>query len=154
MIVGFAINKVESARHVPLEELSKYRNINVNYDINLRNLSAVKVPMAPEKVLRIEYSVAINYINPSIGFIRFEGHSDYAILNAETTLKDWEQGKPDIAIQNEVSNNMMARIIPLAMLLAQNLCLPPAAPMPVINFQKPGTAGETGEKDKFDAYHA
>lgn len=151
MIVGFVINKVESARHVPLEELQKYRNINVNYDINLRNLSAVKVPVAPEKVLRIEYSVSINYINPSIGYIRFEGYCDYASPHVDKTLKDWEQGKPDIAIQNEVSNNMMARIIPLAMLLSQNLCLPPAAPLPVINFQKPG---ETVEKDKFDSYHA
>ncbi len=151
MIVGFAINKVESARHVPLEELSKYRNINVNYDINLRNLSAVKIPIAPEKVLRIEYGVTINYINPSIGFIRFEGYCDYAGAGAEKTIQDWNQGKPDIAIQNEVSNNMMARIIPLAMLISQNLCLPPAAPLPVINFQKPG---EAGQKDKFDAYHA
>ena len=154
MIVGFAINKVESARHVPLEELQKYRNINVNYDINLRNPSAVKIPVVPEKVLRIEYSVAINYINPSIGFIRFEGHCDYAGSRVEKTLKEWEQGKPDIAIQNEISNNMIARIIPLAMLLSQNLSLPPAAPLPVINFQKPGEPGETGEKDKFDSYHA
>jgi hypothetical protein len=151
MIVGFVINKIESARHVPLEDLQKYRNINVNYDINLRNLSTVKVQMVPEKVLRIEYGVTINYLNPSIGFIRFEGFCDHTGGDAQKTLKDWEQGKPDIAIQNEVSNNMMARIIPLAMLISQNLCLPPAAPLPVINFQKPG---ETGEKDKFDAYHA
>jgi hypothetical protein len=107
--------------------------------------------MVPEKVLRIEYGVTINYLNPSIGFIRFEGFCDHAGGDVQQTLKDWEQGKPDIAIQNEVSNNMMARIIPLAMLISQNLCLPPAAPLPVINFQKPG---ETGEKDKFDQYHA
>jgi hypothetical protein len=151
MIVGFVINKAESARHTPLEELPKYRNINVNYDINLRNLSTVKVPAVPDKVLRIEYTVAINYINPSIGFIRFEGYCDHVGGDVDKTLKEWNQGTPDIAIQNEVANNMMARIIPLAMLISQNLCLPPAAPLPVINFQKPG---EAGEKDKFDAYHA
>jgi len=151
MIVGFAINKVESARHVPLEELQKHRNINVNYDINLRNPSTIKVPVVPEKVLRIEFGVTINYINPSIGFIRFEGHCDYAGPHVDKTLKEWDEGKPDIAIQNEISNNMIARIIPLAMLLSQNLSLPPAAPLPVINFQKPG---EAGEKDKFDSYHA
>jgi hypothetical protein len=151
MIVGFVINKIESARHVPLEELQKFRNINVNYDINLRNLSTVKSPMGHDKVLRIEYSVTINYLNPSIGFIRFEGFCDHGGGNVEKTLKDWEQGKPDTGIQNEVANNMMARIIPLAMLISQNLCLPPAAPLPVINFQKPEDAVE---KDKFDQYHA
>lgn len=151
MIVGFVINKIESARHVPLEELQKYRNINVNYDINLRNLSVVKAPAGPDKVLRIEYGVTINYLNPSIGFIRFEGFCDYSGLNVDKTYNEWEQGRPDSGVQNEVANNMMARIIPLAMLISQNLCLPPAAPMPVINFQKPG---EAPEKDKFDQYHA
>ncbi len=151
MILGFVINRIESARHVPLEELQKYRNVNVNYDINLRNLSLVKPAMGPEKVLRIEYGVAINYLNPSIGFIRFEGFCDYSGVNVEKTHREWEQGHPDAGVQNEVANNMMARIIPLAMLISQNLCLPPAAPLPVINFQKPG---EAGEKDKFDQYHA
>ncbi len=68
MILGFVINKVESERLVPLDELSKYRNINVNYDINLRNLSVIKPAMGPKEVLRIEYSVTINYLNPTIGF--------------------------------------------------------------------------------------
>jgi hypothetical protein len=154
MIVGFVISKLESARHVPLEELQKYRNINVNYDINLRNPSAVKVAMVPEKVLRVEFAVTINYINPSIGFIRFEGFCDHVGGDADKIVKAWDAGTPDTAIQNEVSNNMMSRILPLAMLISQSLCLPPAAPLPVINFQKPGETGETGEKDKFDAYHA
>lgn len=151
MIVGFAINKIESARHVALEELSKYRNINVNYDINLRNLSVVKLPIAPEKVLRIEYSITINYLNPSIGFIRFEGFCDHVGGDAERTLHEWEAGQADPAIQNEVANNMMARVIPMAMLISQSLCLPPASPLPVINFQKPE---EMATKDKFDQYHA
>ncbi len=47
---------------------------------------------------------------------------------------------------------MMARIIPLAMLISQNLCLPPAAPLPVINFQKPGET--VVKEEKFDQYHA
>jgi len=152
MIVGFAISKIESARHVPLEDLQKYRNINVNYDINMRNLSVAKSPASHDKVLRIEYAISINYINPSIGFIRFEGFCDHAGTDAEKTLKAWEEGKADMEIQNEVANNMMARIIPLAMLISQNLCLPPAAPLPVVNFQKPDVAGEKG--DKFDTYHA
>ncbi|MCD1295658.1 hypothetical protein CUJ83_11685 [Methanocella sp. CWC-04] len=152
MIIGFTINKIESARHVPLEELSKYKNINVNYDLNLRNLSVVKSPAVPEKVLRVEYTVTINYLNPSIGYIRFEGYCDHAGGDAEKAFKDWESGKADTGIQNEVANNMMVRITPLAMLLSQNLNLPPAVPVPVINFQKPEAGG--AKDDKFDFYHA
>jgi hypothetical protein len=152
MILGFVINKVESERLVPLDELSKYRNINVNYDINLRNLSVIKPAAGPKEVLRIEYSVTINYLNPTIGFIRFEGFCDHTGTDAEVTRKDWEAGKPDTNVQNEIANNMMARIIPLAMLISQNLCLPPAAPLPVITFQK--QPGEAPKESKFDQYHA
>ena len=151
MIVGFAINKIESARHVPLEDLQKSRNINVNYDINMRNLAVVKSPVSHDNVLRIEFAIAINYINPSIGFIRFEGFCDYAGPDAQKSKNEWDAGHPDPGIQNEVANNMMARVIPTAMLISQNLCLPPAAPLPVINFQK---QGEGGEKSRFDTYHA
>ena len=138
MIVGFVINKIESARHVPLEEPSKYRNINGNYDINLGNLSAVRVPMAPEKVLRLEYSVTINYINPSIGFIRFEGFCDHTGGDAQKTLKDWEQGKPDIAIQN---------IGPLLEFKA-TVC---GAVVEIVSVVAPGPATDSGLKAQLDS---
>jgi hypothetical protein len=150
MFVGFSISKVESVRHVPLEELSKYRNINVNYDINLRNPSIAR--STGGEVLRVEFTVAINYLNPSIGFIRFEGFCDHAGGDNEKARKEWETGHADPAIQNEIANNMVARIVPLAMLLAQNLSLPPVVPLPAINFQKPGAQQPSG--DKFDQYHA
>ncbi|OPY28822.1 MAG: hypothetical protein A4E28_01283 [Methanocella sp. PtaU1.Bin125] len=146
MFVGFSISKIETARHVPLEELAKYRNINVNYDINLRNPSAVRGPAGD--LLRVEFTVAINYLNPSIGFIRFEGYCDRAGGDAGKAKEEWDAGRADPVIQNEIANNMVARIVPLAMLLAQNLSLPPAVPLPVINFQKPGETRP--REDKFD----
>ncbi|WP_424359869.1 hypothetical protein [Methanocella sp. MCL-LM] len=151
MIVGFNISKIESTRHVPLEELSKFRNINVNYDINLRNPTVNKAPAG--EVLRVEYTVAINYINPSIGYIRFEGFCDKVGGNPAQEKADWDAGRADVQVQNEIANNMMARIIPLALLLSQNLSLPPAVPMPVINFQRPAD-GAAPSADKFDQYHA
>jgi hypothetical protein len=117
----------------------------------MRNLAVVKSPVSHDMVLRVEFAISINYINPSIGFIRFEGFCDHTGSDAEKSKKDWDNGQPDVNIQNEVANNVMARIVPTAMLISQNLCLPPAAPLPVINFQKPG---EGGEKNRFDTYHA
>ncbi|HMK45657.1 MAG TPA: hypothetical protein VK436_03430 [Methanocella sp.] len=150
MIMGFSINKIESARHAPLEELSRYRNINVNYDINLRNPAVIKSPMGD--VLRVDYTIAINYLNPSIGFIRFEGFCDKSGGNLEQAKKDWDTGNADIQIQNEIANNMMSRIIPLALMLSQNLSLPPAVPIPAINFQRQQEGHPPA--DKFDQYHA
>ena len=150
MFVGFTISKIESARHVPLEELPKYRNINVNYDINLRNPTVARLAGGP--VLRVDYSVTINYLNPSIGFIRFEGFCDHAGSDPAKAREEWEAGRADPGIQNEIANNMMARILPLAMLLSQNLSLPPAVPLPAINFQK--QAAPAAPEDKFDQYHA
>ena len=151
MFVGFSISKVESARHVPLEDLAKYRNINVNYDINLRNPAIVRGPNG--EMLRVEFTVAINYLNPSIGFIRFEGFCDRAGGDNEKARKEWEAGHADPAIQNEIANNMVARIVPLAMLLSQSLSLPPVVPLPVINFQQAGAQPQPSG-DKFDQYHA
>lgn len=152
MIIGFNMNKIESARHVPMEELPRYRNINVNYDINLKNPSVVKTYPGQENVLRIEYSVTINYLNPTIGFIRFEGYCDHAGSDVPKAHDDWEAGQPDMNIQNEIANSVMMRIVPMAMLLSQNLNLPPAVPVPMINFQKPSAAPK--KEEKFDNYHA
>lgn len=143
---------MESSRHVALEELPKYRNINVNYDINLKNPVIVKPPAGPDKVLRVEFSLTINYLNPSIGYIRFEGFCDYAGEGPETIRSEWEAGRASPDIQNEVANNMVARVVPHAMLIAQSLSLPPAVPLPMINFQK--TTEEQSRQDKFDLYHA
>ncbi len=150
MFVGFSISKIESARHVALEELGRARNINVNYDINLRNPQNARTPGG--EVLRVEFTVAINYLNPSIGFIRFEGFCDHAGGDSQKARQEWEAGRADPVIQNEIANNMVARIAPLAMLIAQNLSLPPVVPLPAINFQQPGSPPPTG--DKFDQYHA
>ena len=150
MFVGFSVNRVESARHVPLEDLARYRNINVNYDINLRNPAIVRAPVG--EVLRVEFTIAINYLNPSIGFIRFEGYCDHAGGDLARAKVEWDAGRADPAIQNEIANNMVARIVPLAMLISQSLSLPPVVPLPAINFQKPATPPEGG--DKFDQYHA
>jgi len=145
MLVGFSISKVESVRHVPLEELAKLRNVNVNYDINLRNPVVAKGPAGD--VLRVDFTFSINYINPSTGYIRFEGFCDRAGGDVGKVKAEWDAGRADPVIQNEIANHMVTRVMPLAMLLSQSLNLPPAMPVPGINFQKPA---EFKPPDRFD----
>jgi hypothetical protein len=139
MILNFQLINVESKVYSSAEDIRKYKNININYDINLRNptLVAQSTPFGEKSVLRVEYTFAINYLSPNIGHIRFEGLSDYYSEDDLKDLKDkWDSGKAPGDIQNEIANTMVANLAPLALLLSKALGLPPSMPVPVINFQQ------------------
>ncbi len=139
MILNFQLINVESKVYSSSEDIRKYKNININYDINLRNPSLVaqNTPFGEKSVLRVEYTFAINYLSPNIGHIRFEGSSDYYSEDDLKDLKDkWDSGKAPGDVQNEIANTMVANLAPLALLLSKALGLPPSMPVPVINFQQ------------------
>lgn len=138
MILNFQFTTVESKVYSSSEDIRKYKNININYDINLKNPSVMAqgTPFGEKTVLRVEYSFAINYLSPNIGHIRFEGLSDYYSEENLRELKEkWDDGKAPGDIQNEIANNMVANLAPLALLISKALGLPPSMPVPVINFQ-------------------
>lgn len=139
MILNFQLTTVESKTYSNAEDIRKYKNININYDVNLKNPSIVveKTPFGEKSVLRVEYSFAINYLSPNIGHIRFEGLSDYFSEEDLKSLKEkWDSGNAPGDVQNELANSMVANLAPLALLLSKSLGLPPSMPVPVINFQQ------------------
>ncbi|KAF5418978.1 MAG: hypothetical protein C5S49_01005 [Candidatus Methanogaster sp.] len=79
MIVNFRVTLVESKIYVDPEEVKRQKNVNINYDINLKNTALVskQTPFGEKTVLRVEYAFSINYLSPNVGNIRFEGYSDY-----------------------------------------------------------------------------
>jgi len=146
MIVNFRVTQVESKVYTDPEEARKYKNISINYDINLKNTVVVprQTPFGEKTVLRVEYAFSINYLSPNIGHIRFEGFSDY--YSGEKELNqiktDWDSGKAPSDVQNQIANAMVTNLAPLAMRLSTTLGLPPAMPLPNINFQQK-TPGKT-----------
>ena len=139
MILNFQLITVESKNYSSAEDIRKYKNININYDVNLKNPSIVveKTPFGEKSVLRVEYSFAINYLSPNIGHIRFEGVSDYYSEEDLKSLKEkWDSGNAPGDVQNELANSMVGNLAPLALLLSKSLGLPPSMPVPVINFQQ------------------
>lgn len=139
MILNFQLTNVESKVYSTADDIRKYKNININYDVNLKNPSLVSqhTPFGEKSVLRIEYTFAINYLSPNIGHIRFEGMTDYYSDEDLKALKEkWDSGKAPGDIQNELANTMVANLAPLALLLSKSLGLPPSMPIPVINFQQ------------------
>jgi hypothetical protein len=141
MILNFQLTNVESKVYSTSEDIRKYKNININYDVNLKNPSLIahNTPFGEKSVLRVEYTFAINYLSPNIGHIRFEGVTDYYSEDDLKALKEkWDTGKAPGDIQNELANTMVANLAPLALLLSKSLGLPPSMPIPVINFQQQG----------------
>lgn len=149
MIVGIDINKTESRRHIALEELPRIKNVNIRYDVNLNNAEVVKTSESHE-VLRVRFVVSIDF-SPSLGYMRFEGFCDYsAPINLQQVKKDWDAGKANPDINDEVSNSIFIRLAPLSMLISQNMSMPPTLPIPSAqsNRSQPAVAD-----DKFDQYH-
>ena len=139
MILNFQLTTVESKNYSSADDIRKYKNININYDVNLKNPSIVveKTPFGERSVLRVEYSFTINYLSPNIGHIRFEGVSDYYSEEDLKSLKEkWDSGNAPGDVQNELANSMVGNLAPLALLLSKSLGLPPSMPVPVINFQQ------------------
>jgi hypothetical protein len=139
MILNFQVTSVESKTYSSAEDVRKYKNININYDVNLKNPTMVVeiTPFGKKSVLRVEYTFAINYLSPNIGHIRFEGISDYYCEEDLKELKErWDAGKAPGEVQNELANTMVANLAPLALTLSKALGLPPSMPVPVINFQQ------------------
>lgn len=140
MIINFQVNQIDSKTYISAEDARKYKNININYDINLKNISVVaqQTPFGEKSVLRVEYAFSINYLSPNIGHIRFEGLTDY--YDKEKNLKkikeEWDAGNAPIDIQNEIANTMVSNLTPIALTISKTLGLPSAVPLPMINFQQ------------------
>jgi len=152
--LNFQVTEIESRIYVKPEEIKKYGSININYDINLRNptVESHKTPFGETPVLRVEYAFTINYLNPSIGHIRFTGNSDYYNnkKDLEEIRKKWNEGKPPVEVQNEIANTTVTNLAPIALTLSRVLGLPPSLPIPTINFQQP----QPTRKNEPTSYHA
>ncbi len=140
MIVNFRVTQVESKTYTTPEEVKKQKNININYDINLKGVSVVpkQTPFGEKTVLRVEYAFSINYLSPNVGHIRFEGFSEYYSDEQDVTQikSDWDNGKAPSDVQNQIANTMVSNLAPLAVTLSSTLGLPSAMPLPNINFQQ------------------
>jgi len=135
MIVNFRVTQVESKIYVDPEEVKRQKNVNINYDINLKNTAIVpkQTPFGEKTILRVEYAFS---------------YSDEDDLNQ--IKSDWDAGKAPSNVQNQIANTMVSNLAPLAVTLSSKLGLPPAMPLPAINFQQK----QAGKPEKVETmYH-
>ena len=138
MIISFQVKNIESKSFTGPEGVKHQKNININFDISIKNPTLVvqNTSFGDKQVIRLEYAMSINYLNPNIGYIRFEGYTDYfQDVDLEALHKQWTAGSAPTAVQNEVANIMMNNLAPLALTISKTMGLPPAVPLPAINFQ-------------------
>lgn len=138
MIISFQVNQIDSKTFVGPEGARQHKSININFDINIKNpiLVEQKTPFGEKQVIRLEYALSINYLNPNIGYIRFEGSTDYYQEGElEDLHKQWTAGSAPPQVQNEVANTMVSNLAPLALTISRTMGLPPAVPLPSVNFQ-------------------
>jgi len=137
MIVGFQVNKIESKSFAGKEHTMQNKSINVNFEVNIKNPILIKqnTPFGKKQVMKLEYAMSINYLNPNIGYIRFEGSTDYySDGDIEEIQKQWVSGSASTIVQNEIANTMINNLVPLALTMSKTMGLPSAVPLPVINF--------------------
>ena len=156
MIINFQLTNIESKVFSSPEEIRKYKNININYDVNLKNPVIVlqETPLGEKSIMRVEFTFAINYMSPNIGHIRFEGASDYySDEDLEELKTKWVAGEAPGNLQNEIANSMVSNVAPLALLISKTLGLPPSMPVPVINFQQAQEQAKAQKTEEPTYYH-
>ncbi len=133
MITAFNIRKIEVHSH-PDPALG----VQIQHELKLNkpNVTQIKTPFGETNVMRVEYTLHIQYINPTMGYMIFEGSLDHYGLQ-DTDVSKWYENTKDVKInqmKNEASNAIMQNILPVAMMISSHVGLPPAIQLPIIMF--------------------
>lgn len=137
MITNFQINKIESRKYPD----TTFSSVSINHELNMKNPNIVtqKTPFGDKDILRIEFQLNVNYLNPNLGYMIFEGTSEYFSDENLTLIKDeWSNPNNDGVnkIKNEFSGMIFSNVIPFAMMVSSRMNLPSVVPIPQINFTK------------------
>jgi len=141
MILNMYVNLIETKVYMSPEEISKYTNINVANEINMNKPSIVKIFIESTEIpiLKVNWSMSINYLNPNIGYIRLNGIINCQYKEPETMLIDLPNN-----VKNEISNAILFTLASYIIETARLHNLPSPIPIPKIDFNKTNNIKETG----------
>ncbi|MAG47948.1 hypothetical protein CL617_05050 [archaeon] len=132
-VVGFNINKIEAEKKV-----KDIKNLQVRYSPNIKNAELQELGLGKkQEVLKIDFTYKVEYID--VGNISFEGHA--LIVDEIKEIKEFlETWKKDKSIQTpfsmKVINVILLRANIKALLLSQEINLPPPFQLPIITQNK------------------
>ena len=124
---GFEINTIEAKRFSKTGE--HMANIRIDH-----NSTVTQIGRASERTASVEFRFTVNYVG--MGFVKIEG----TVLlegQVDTLVKEWAAPS---SMPNEdaniVHNVVVSNCIPVALLIARDIRLPPPFPLPRINVEK------------------
>lgn len=146
MILNFNITQIETKAYMSPEEIHKYHNINITNEINIKDPSIIKSSQISGEIpiLKVNWSLSINYLNPSMGYIRFTGIMNCRYKDPEPLLTELP-----VNIKNEMANAILLNMASYLIETAKLHNLPSPIPIPKVDFGK-----NTIKKDNNDiGYH-
>jgi hypothetical protein len=136
VITGFNITKIQLQSY----NYGKVENVSINQELKLGKppmVTTQSTPFGERNTLRTEFSLKINYISPSIGYIIFEGFVDCIHGDSDIIRSEWDNPNNQVVnkMKTECGNAIFQNVIPLALLLSNRVNLPPVIPLPKIEFR-------------------
>lgn len=128
-IIGFNLNKIL------VEKKENFQGkIEINQNIDIKNISEDSIPITKEDVLKIDFSFIINYSN-NVAKLEFEGLLIIIPEKSEIKeiLKNWKDKKISDEIRVPLFNFIMSKCNIRALSLEDDMNLPYHIPMPKIN---------------------
>lgn len=131
MILNLYLTSIETRMYSSPEEIHQYHNINIRNEIIIKSSAITKSSLISGEVpiLKIEWTLSIDYLNPSIGYIRLSGIMNYHCKDPEIIIK-----KMPVDVRNEISNYILLNMASYLIETAKFHNLPSPIPIPKIEY--------------------
>jgi len=128
MILNLHVKSIETKVYMSQEEISKHHNINVSNEITINSPSSV----GEQDIVKVNWTLSITYLNPSIGYIRIIGTMDCKYDNPTFLLKNIPND-----IKSEMTNTILFNLASYLIDTAKLHNIPSPIPIPKITFGEP-----------------
>ncbi|MBS3163107.1 hypothetical protein J4427_00245 [Candidatus Woesearchaeota archaeon] len=133
-IIGFSINKIQAEKSGEINQ-----NVDIASDLKISKVSEEKVVIdKAQTALRFDFDFIVNY-NPNFGNINLSGYILYmeGEETAKKILESWKKSKVlEPGLMEKLFNSILMRCNIKALLLSQELNLPPHIRLPIVVSEK------------------
>ncbi len=131
MILNIHLTSIETKVYMKPEEMYAYHAINIQNEININNPSVAKSSNLSGEIpiLKVEWSLSVNYLNPSLGYIRFKGTMNCHYKDPESMITVLP-----VDVRNEISNTILTSMAAYLIETAKFHSLPSPIPIPKVDF--------------------
>ena len=136
MIVGFGFTKLSAEKKEPATG-----KIDINNNVSIKDVVEVSLSLRKDKlnVIKFKFEFASQY-EPNVGSILFEGEVLYLDepKNIKEILSSWKKDKQiPKEIMGGLLNSILSKCNVQALILSQDVNLPPPIPMPKVQMVAP-----------------